>query len=166
MPRHSGSPGYRARFNRARPGVFPVPDPDVACQERSGKLQRPTPGLTARVELPRSGDNGTPATAAGKYDVNLSNTPSISTVNTLVTQPEPDWCVLVLWADDTEKDLKGIWGPFTDTYHVEQALAELQQWPLDGRWDVRRLNKFVARKAGNPPNTAGLWTWQNATVDC
>lgn len=98
--------------------------------------------------------------------MNLSNTPSISsTVSTLTTAPEPDWCVLVLWADDTEKDLKGIWGPFTDTYHVEQALSELQQWPLDGRWDVRRLNKFVARKAGNPPNTAGLWTWQNSVLD-
>jgi hypothetical protein len=92
--------------------------------------------------------------------VNLTNTPSVSTTGTYATQPEPNWCVLALWADDEETSLKGIWGPYTDFDLAEQALAELQQWPLDGRWDIRRLNKFVARKAGNPPNSTAIWSWQ------
>lgn len=76
-------------------------------------------------------------------------------------EAEPDWCVLALWADEAETILKGIWGPYTDVMAAEHALAELQQWPLDGRWDVRRLNKFVARKAGNAPNSTQLWSWGN-----
>lgn len=90
--------------------------------------------------------------------MNLTNA-SISTASALSAEPEPDWCVLALWADEQETQLKGIWGPYTDVLLAEQALAELQQWPLDGRWDVRRLNKFVARKAGNPPNSTQIWSW-------
>lgn len=94
--------------------------------------------------------------------MNLSNHPSLVTTTTSTGphQVEPDWCVLVLYADDTEKDIKGIWGPYTAFGGAEEALDELRQWPLDGRWDVRRLNKFIARKAGNPPNTTAPWTWQ------
>lgn len=98
--------------------------------------------------------------------MNLSNTPSVpaETRGAFATQPEPDWCVLVLWADDTEKDLKGIWGPYTDLLTAEVALAELQQWPLDGRWDVRRLNKLVAQASANPPNSNQLWAWRNSNT--
>lgn len=84
---------------------------------------------------------------------------SLTTTTVNANPPDPDWCVLALWADEEETVLKGIWGPYTDTFHAEQALAELQLWPLDGRWDVRRLNKFVARKAGNTPNTTAIWSW-------
>lgn len=73
---------------------------------------------------------------------------------------DPDWQVLVLFTDDTEKDVKGIWGPFTTVDNATHALDELRQWPLDGFWDIRRLNKFVAAKAGNEPNQALPWTWQ------
>lgn len=71
-----------------------------------------------------------------------------------------DWHVLVLFTDDTETDIKGIWGPYTSHVIAHSALDELRQWPLDGIWDVRRLNKFVAAKAGNAPNSLSQWTWQ------
>lgn len=93
--------------------------------------------------------------------MNLTNASTHTTLNSPADLPEPDWCVLALWADEEETILKGIWGPYTDSFHAEQALAELQLWPLDGRWDVRRLNKFVARKAGNPANSTQIWSWGN-----
>lgn len=74
--------------------------------------------------------------------------------------PEPDWQVLVLFADDSANDVKGIWGPYTSVDMATSALDELRQWPLDGYWDMRRLNKFVARKAGNEPDQLLRWTWQ------
>lgn len=90
------------------------------------------------------------------------NLPSTSSYTaTQHAHTEPNWCVLVLWADDTEHDLKGVWGPYTDYNHAEAALEELRQWPLDGRWDVRRLNKLVAHAAGNPPNSTQIWSWGN-----
>jgi hypothetical protein len=93
--------------------------------------------------------------------VNLSNAAnSVTTRSAASPELEPDWCVLVLYADDTERDIKGIWGPYTSFATCEEALSELRQWPLDGRWDVRRLNKFVARKAGNAPDQLVRWTWQ------
>lgn len=76
-----------------------------------------------------------------------------------------DWCVLVLWADDSESDLRGLWGPFTNFDIAGAALEELRQWPLDGRWDVRRLNKFVAQKSGTQPDTlsrAFTWNYERA----
>lgn len=76
-------------------------------------------------------------------------------------QPEPDWHVLVLFdMDSTIEAVKGIWGPYTSADIATQALEELRQWPLDGRWDMRRLNKFVARKSGNAPDQLVRWTWQ------
>jgi hypothetical protein len=75
-----------------------------------------------------------------------------------------DCHVLVLFADDTEKDIKGIWGPYTSFDIACSALDELRQWPLDGHWDVRRLNKFVAAKSGNQPNGLTRWTWQSANT--
>lgn len=74
--------------------------------------------------------------------------------------PAPDFHVLVLFTDDTETDIKGIWGPYTDAVIANSALDELRQWPLDGIWDVRRLNKFVAAKSGNPSDSLMRWTWQ------
>lgn len=129
---------------------------------RGARNRRGHPHSIGRLlGCPRTGDDATQTTHAGKNDVNLSNYPDLSTTTAgpSYQQTEPDWCVLVLYADETESNIKGIWGPYTDTHHVEQALAELQQWPLDGRWDVRRLNKFVARKAGNPPNSTAMWSW-------
>ncbi len=88
---------------------------------------------------------------------NVSTFPISQTVNTALA--EPDWHVLVLWADDSESDLKGIWGPYSTVDLVSAALEELRQWPLDGRWDVRRLNKFVARKAATKDQFA-QFSWQ------
>lgn len=79
---------------------------------------------------------------------------------TTANQSIPDWHVLVLFSDDTEKDIKGIWGPYTSAAIAMSALEELQQWPLDGYWDMRRLNKFVAQKSGNAPDQLVRWTWQ------
>jgi hypothetical protein len=85
--------------------------------------------------------------------------PQINTSTNTVQTPGVDWQVLVLFADDTERDIKGIWGPYTSMAVATDALAELKQWPLDGYWDVRRLNKFVARKSGNEPDQLVRWTW-------
>lgn len=87
-------------------------------------------------------------------------TASGSSTSTVPATPELDWHVLVLYADDTERDVKGIWGPYTCIDVATEALNELRKWPLDGRWDLRRLNKFVARKSGNQPNGLTQWTWQ------
>lgn len=76
-----------------------------------------------------------------------------------ITPTEPDWHVLVLFVDDTETETKGIWGPYTTPMIAQEALTELQQWPLDGYWDVRRLNKFVAAKSGTPADSLMKWTW-------
>jgi hypothetical protein len=89
---------------------------------------------------------------------NWNATPNQHNTMTVPT-PEPDWQVLVLFADDSEKDVKGIWGPYTSADAATTALEELRQWPLDGYWDLRRLNKFVARKAGNAPDQLARWTW-------
>lgn len=87
-----------------------------------------------------------------------------NTFSTTTPTIAPDWCVLALFADDTEKDLKGIWGPYTSFDTATTALDELRQWPIDGRWDIRRLNKFVAAKAGNTPDSLARWTWQNPSA--
>lgn len=83
-----------------------------------------------------------------------------STFTVNANPPAADWCVLVLYADDTETNILGIWGPYTNYDYADAALTELRTWPLDGRWDVRRLNKFVAAKSGNTPNGLNQWTWQ------
>lgn len=75
---------------------------------------------------------------------------------------DPDWHVLVLFHDNTEAEIKGIWGPYTSPAIANSALDELRQWPLDGFWDVRRLNKFVAVKSGTPANALMKWTWQQS----
>lgn len=75
-------------------------------------------------------------------------------------QSDSDWHVLVLFEDTSETDIKGIWGPYTSERIAHLALDELRQWPLDGVWDVRRLNKFVAAKAGNPADGLMRWSWQ------
>lgn len=95
-------------------------------------------------------------------DVSLYRSPRLSSDQTTANQrsTDADWQVLVLFADDTEKDIKGIWGPYTCIDAAEAALIELRQWPLDGFWDVRRLNKFVAAKAGNAPDSTQIWHWQ------
>lgn len=75
---------------------------------------------------------------------------------------QADWHVLVLWADDTEAVLKGLWGPYTSVDVAGIALEELRQWPLDGRWDIRRMNKFVALKASTGDiNNVPRFTWQS-----
>lgn len=75
---------------------------------------------------------------------------------------DPDWHVLVLFADDTEANIKGLWGPYSAFDIAMSAMDELRQWPLDGCWDVRRLNKFVALKSGAPQPDAlsRVFTWQ------
>lgn len=78
-----------------------------------------------------------------------------------IASTTPEWHVLALFTDDTLSDLKGVWGPYTNFNIACAALDELRQWPLDGFWDVRRLNKFVAAKAGNTPNSLSPWTWQS-----
>jgi hypothetical protein len=85
---------------------------------------------------------------------------SSGTVSSLAP-PLADWHVLVLWADDTESTLKGLWGPYTNIDVAEIALAELRQWPLDGRWDLRRLNKFVALKAAAGEISVPRFSWQS-----
>lgn len=82
------------------------------------------------------------------------------TIASLKIPVEPDWHVLALFADDTERDIKGIWGPYSTFDIAMAAMAELKQWPLDGYWDIRRLNKFVARKSGNAPDQLVQWSWQ------
>lgn len=87
--------------------------------------------------------------------------PTISTsTSRAVAGAEPDWQVLVLFTDDSEKDIRGIWGPYTSADTAIQALDELKQWPLDGYWDIRRLNKFVARASGNIPDQLTRWSWK------
>ncbi len=74
---------------------------------------------------------------------------------------EPDWQVLVVLDEESAiEKIKGIWGPYTSVEVASAALDELRQWPLDGRWDVRRLNKFVARKSGSEPDQLVRWSWQ------
>lgn len=71
-----------------------------------------------------------------------------------------DWQVLVLIdMESTVESIKGIWGPYSSMDLATTALEELRQWPLDGRWDVRRLNKFVARKAATKDQFT-QFTWQ------
>lgn len=81
--------------------------------------------------------------------------PLVSVTASTSTTPsvDPEWHVLILFADDTERDVKGIWGPYSTLPIAESALEELRQWPLDGFWDVRRLNKFIALKNSQ-------WTWR------
>lgn len=84
--------------------------------------------------------------------------------NTFIASTTPvdlnaDWHVLVLWADESENDLRGVWGPYSSVDLASIALEELRQWPLDGRWDVRRLNKFVARKAATKDQFT-QFSWQ------
>lgn len=89
------------------------------------------------------------------------NYPRTATQTTTATAPAvEEWHVLVLFADDSERDIKGIWGPYSSFDIAHLALEELRQWPLDGFWDVRRLNKFVARKAENPDSLM-RFTWQS-----
>lgn len=85
--------------------------------------------------------------------------PHLTTTTGLSATVEPDWHVLVLFTDDTERDIKGLWGPYSNITVAQSALEELRQWPLDGFWDVRRLNKFIALKAGT-----GQWTWQTTNT--
>lgn len=70
-----------------------------------------------------------------------------------------DWHVLILH-DGTEKDIKGIWGPYSSQGIANAALDELKQWPLDGVWVLRRLNKFLALKADRPDQLT-RFTWQS-----
>jgi hypothetical protein len=86
----------------------------------------------------------------------------LNSTNHNTQKSNPDWHVLVLYTDDTEHDVKGIWGPYTSLTIANSALDELKQWPLDGYWDVRRLNKFVAAKAGTPADSLMKWTWQTS----
>lgn len=76
-------------------------------------------------------------------------------------RPEADWHALVLWGDDTDSDLKGLWGPYESVDAATAALEELRMWPLDGRWDLRRLNKFVALKAAAGQVAVPRFTWQS-----
>lgn len=91
----------------------------------------------------------------------FSNSATTQSVSGTRYAPEPDWQVLVLFEDAAETNVKGIWGPYTSVDIAASALDELRQWPLDGVWDMRRLNKFVARKAGNGPDGLALWSWTN-----
>jgi hypothetical protein len=77
------------------------------------------------------------------------------------TKAESDWHVLVLFADDTEATIKGLWGPYTSFDIATSAMDELRQWPLDGYWDIRRLNKFLAAKSGvqTPDTLSRAFTW-------
>jgi hypothetical protein len=89
--------------------------------------------------------------------------PSTASQTQTTTSQRPgveEWHVLVLFADDSERDIKGLWGPYSSMDVATAALDELRQWPLEGYWDVRRLNKFVALKAAN---SDGLmrFTWQS-----
>lgn len=110
---------------------------------------------------PRTGDTGNHRPPAGKDSVRTEQV----NVPAHTTHATADWHVLVLYADDTERDIKGIWGPYTTVDIATDALDELRQWPLDGFWDMRRLNKFVAAKAGNAPNQLRQWTWNNQARD-
>lgn len=111
---------------------------------------------------PRTGDQGVyqhrPAGRDGVTTFPASTTQSVSGTR---QPPEPDWQVLVLFEDDHDSVIKGIWGPYTSVDIAASALDELRQWPLDGVWDMRRLNKFVARKSGNEPDSLTRWTWSN-----
>ena len=99
--------------------------------------------------------------AAGRAGKNCVTYPQTKTfTSTNLAAPSFDWHVLVLYTDETENEIKGIWGPYTSLDIATSALDELRQWPLDGRWDVRRLNKFVAAKSGNEPDQLVRWTWQ------
>lgn len=99
---------------------------------------------------------------AGRAGKNCVTTyPASNTfTHTGLKPPAFDWHVLVLFEDDSDKTIKGIWGPYTSADIASSALDELRQWPLDGRWDMRRLNKFVAAKSGNEPDQLVRWTWQ------
>lgn len=78
---------------------------------------------------------------------------------------QPDWHVLVLFADDTDDTLKGLWGPYSTLDNAMLAMEELRNWPIDGRWDIRRLNKFVALKlASGTDNPGRFFTWQTPTT--
>lgn len=77
------------------------------------------------------------------------------------TSAQADWHALVLWGDESESDLRGLWGPYPNVDVAGAALEELRQWPLDGRWDVRRLNKFVALKAAAGEISIPRFSWQS-----
>ncbi len=66
-------------------------------------------------------------------------------MNTFTNRVDPlsyyDWHVLVLH-DGVEKDILGIWGPYTSESNAELALEELKKWPLDGSWSVFELKQF------------------------
>jgi hypothetical protein len=117
--------------------------------------------LSPNLRPPSGGQAGSAGGTAGSGYVNFASATTGTSTSTYPAQVEPDWQVLVLFADETDKDIKGIWGPYTNVDMAAAALDELRQWPLDGRWDMRRLNKFVARKAGNEPNQLMRWSWQS-----
>lgn len=54
----------------------------------------------------------------------------------------PDWHVLVLH-DGQEKDILGIWGPYTSDVDARTALQELQNWPIDGTWSIFACKHFT-----------------------
>lgn len=101
--------------------------------------------------------------AAGKYDVTSYPLPHTSTAATTPGQNTADWYVLVLFADDSETNVKGLWGPYSTFDIACAAMGELREWPIDGYWDIRRLNKFVALKTGTTPpeSQPRAFTWQS-----
>lgn len=92
--------------------------------------------------------------------------PQSQTLSGLSPKPQtnPDWHVLVLFSDDTESTVKGFWGPYSTFDIAVSAMEELRQWPIDGYWDIRRLNRFVALKLpGAGTDAYSHWTWQTTT---
>ncbi len=49
--------------------------------------------------------------------------------------------VLVLF-DHEEGDLLGIWGPYATETDATAAREELNDWPLDGRWEIVALKRY------------------------
>lgn len=96
---------------------------------------------------------------AGIGDVTTYPSPTAHLFANTAPDLNADWHVLVLWGDESETDLRGVWGPYSTVDLASAALEELRQWPLDGRWDIRRLNKFVARKAATQDQIR-TFSWQ------
>jgi hypothetical protein len=74
--------------------------------------------------------------------------------------PTPDWHILILH-DQNEKDILGVWGPYTSSEHAALVLEELRSWPLDGIWTMFRPRWFHPQDNTTTKTSTDYFTWQH-----